>query len=156
MEERLVGEGEREEETYVVLDISSTTGRRNDLLDSGSVGGENLLLESTDREDLTSECHLSSHCYGRRHNQHNPTIDPLHDVPRSELIPCFVNNDTNAVRIAIPADGPSFPTEPSLNKNDLSTTIERKAKREKVRTACEDGYSSCKVAPGRPSRPVQG
>ena len=69
--------GRAEEVPYVVLDISSTSGRRDDLLDSGSVGGENLLLESTDGKDLTSQRHLSSHCYGTRQNQHTSTDDPF-------------------------------------------------------------------------------
>ena len=56
-----MGRMRKEESTHVVLDIRSTTSRRDNLLDSSSVGGEDLLFQSTDGQYLTSERHLSSH-----------------------------------------------------------------------------------------------
>lgn len=47
------------------------------------------------------------------------------NVPRSELIPCLEKSETNAVRMAIPAEGPSFPIDPSLRMRPVSLVASR-------------------------------
>ena len=103
-----------------MLDVGAAGGRRQDLLDAGTVGREDLLLETTDREDLTSQCHLAGHgC--KRARSAKTRARPGKDVePRSELMPRFEKRLTKAVRMAIPADGPSLPMEPSLHVEKLS------------------------------------
>jgi hypothetical protein len=59
------------------------------------------------------------------------------DVPRSELIPCLEKSETKAVRIAIPADGPSFPIDPSLRIETRQP--HRDGAVDDVLTACEGG-----------------
>ena len=46
-----------------MLNIGAASSRSEDLLDAGAVGGQYLLLEATDGEDLTGQGHLSGHCF---------------------------------------------------------------------------------------------
>lgn len=44
-----------------MLDVGAAGSGGNDLLDTSAVGSKDLLLESSDGKDLSSEGHLSSH-----------------------------------------------------------------------------------------------
>jgi hypothetical protein len=58
-----------EEETHVVLNIGFATHRSENLLDSRSVGSEDLLLESTNWEYLSSESHFTGHSCEREESE---------------------------------------------------------------------------------------
>ena len=102
-------------------------GGKERTLDARSVSREDLLLQSTDGEDLTVQGDLSSHSFKKneseRRGERRSVVEvkrtkrkgraEQRDSPISGSTLVFVNKLTNATKIALPALGPSFPIPPS-------------------------------------------